>query len=227
MIPFLLTDILITLGVVLFGTTIVALNWDKLIIALKGKRVAILGARGVGKTQLLKFLTTGSLPAEYKQTVASEKADGRRFQLKDLDLILKRTRDLSGDNAAYGEWKALHDEADLVFYLLRADRIIERDEAVESRVRADIRHIAEWLKAREEAPRLFIVGTHCDLDPAFTTLSADQIGNYVDRFRKLPIVAYLVARVGGSQQVKIALGSLKTIDDTEKLVYELFLQVAP
>ncbi len=202
------------------------LKWDDILIALKGTSLAILGARGVGKTHLTRFLASGSIPAEYKQTVAPEKAAARRFSLKDLDLKLKSGLDVSGDKAAYAEWKNLHDDADVVLYLLRADRLIAGDADVEDRVRDDLRHIGGWLEARASRPKFFIVGTHCDLDTDFATLSADNAGDYVDRFRKLPIVAELVARGGGGQQVKVVLGSMKSVADTEALVYQIFMQVA-
>ena len=54
----------------------------------------------------------------------------------------------------------------------------------------------------------------------------DRMGDYVDKFRKLPIVSELVARGGGAQAAKVILGSMKTIPDTEVLVYQLFMQVA-
>jgi energy-coupling factor transporter ATP-binding protein EcfA2 len=218
----------IAIGVVslLVGTTI-AVKWDDIVVALMGKRLAVLGARGVGKTHLVKFLTSGSIPAEYKQTVAPEKASARRFQLRDLDLRVKDTLDVSGDKAAYSEWKELHDEADVVFYLLRADRLIAGDRDVEARVRDDLRHISGWLEARNPRPRFFIIGTHCDFDAGFQSLSADRFGDYVDRFRKLPIIMELVARAGGAQQAKVVLGSMKTVQDTEALVYQVFMQVAP
>jgi energy-coupling factor transporter ATP-binding protein EcfA2 len=209
----------------LAGTTIVV-KWDDIVIALRGKRLAVLGARGVGKTHLVKFLTTGSIPAEYKQTVAPEKASSRRFSLKDLDLKVKETLDLSGDKAAYAEWKELHDKADVVFYLLRADRLIAGDRDVEGRVRDDLRHISGWLEGRNPRPLFFIIGTHCDLDAEFQSASADKIGDYVDKFRRLPIVSELVARAGGAQQAKVVLGSMKTAQDTETLVYQIFMQVA-
>lgn len=209
------------------GTT-VAVKWDDVIVALKGKRLAVLGARGVGKTHLIKFLTSGSIPAEYKQTVAPEKAASRRFQLRDLDLKVKDTLDVSGDKAAYAEWKELHDKADVVFYLLRADRLIAGDADVEGRVRDDLRHIEGWLKEREgraSRPRFFIIGTHCDFDSEFLGLSFDKIGDYIDKFRKLPIVSELVARGGGTQQAKVVLGSMKSVQDTEALVHQIFKQV--
>jgi len=216
----------IVVGVVslLVGTTI-AVKWDDIVVALKGKRLAVLGARGVGKTHLIKFLTSGSIPSEYKQTVAPEKAKAKRFQLKDLDLKVKDTLDVSGDKAAYAEWKELHDQADVVFYLLRADRLIAGDAHVERRVRDDLRHIGGWLEARAPRPRFFIIGTHCDFDSEFVGLSADKIGDYVDKFRKLPIVSELVARGGGAQQAKVVLGSMKSVQDTEALVYQIFMQV--
>ena len=65
--------------------------WESLIISLKGKRVAVLGERNVGKTVLLKFLTSGEVPDEYMQTVLTEKVEGKRFAMGDLKLDLKET----------------------------------------------------------------------------------------------------------------------------------------
>lgn len=209
----------------LFAGTAFALKWDDIVIAWRGKRLAVLGARGVGKTHLVKFLATGSIPEEYKQTVAPEKASSRRFPLKDLDITVKSTLDVSGAKDAYAEWKDLHDSSDVVFYLLRADRLIAHDPDVEARVRDDLHHIGEWLKQRDPRPRLFIIGTHCDLDAGFKNVSPEEIGNYVDQFRKLPIVGELVARAGGAQEAKVVLGSMKTTEDTEALVHEVFMQI--
>lgn len=226
--PFPAIAIWIGIGVVslLAGTTI-AVKWDNIVVALKGKQLAVLGARGVGKTHLVKFLTTGSIPAEYKQTVAPEKASSRRFQLNELDLKVKDSLDVSGDKAAYGEWKELHDQAEVVFYLLRADRLIAGDRDVEARVRDDLKHIGGWLETRNPRPRFFIIGTHCDFDAEFRSTSKDNIGDYVDKFRRLPIVEQLVWQGGGTQHVKVVLGSMETVQDTEALVYQVFLQVTP
>jgi hypothetical protein len=95
------------------GAAALKLNWAKLETEFKGKRLAVLGARGVGKTHLLTFLTEGEISEsygkgkKYKQTLASEKKPTRRFMLRDLDLIVKETYDVSGDKAAYREWKNL------------------------------------------------------------------------------------------------------------------------
>ncbi|EHK63378.1 hypothetical protein KYC_25768 [Achromobacter arsenitoxydans SY8] len=138
---------------------------------------------------------------------------------------LKESLDVSGDKAAYAEWRELHDQADIVFYLLRADRLILGDSDVEERVKCDLKHIGDWLDSRDPRPRFFIIGTHCDLDTEFGNTLADKPGDYVDKFRKLPVVAELVGHAGGAQQAKVILGSMKTVQQTEALVYQVFQQV--
>lgn len=201
------------------------LKWDEIILALKGKRVAVLGARGVGKTHLVKFLTTGSIPPTYKQTVTPAKVPARRFDLKELELNVKDSLDVAGDKVAYAKWKELVGRSDVVLYLLRADRIFARDAAAEARIRDDIKHIGEWLASAKQRPEFFIIGTHCDLDDGFSSLKEDQIGDYVDTFSKLPLMREIFLRVGGAAQMKVALGSMKTIEHTEALVYNIFAQM--
>ena len=209
------------------GTAVVVLNWDAVVIAWSGKRVAVLGARGVGKSCLASFLTTGSIPSEYRQTVAPDKKPPRRFRLRELDLKVKEMLDVSGDVAAYSEWRAEAARADIVFYLLRADRLLERDAVVENRVRNDLRHVGGWLGKRSPRPVFFIVGTHCDRDPEFRKLSSKTEGDYMDKFRRLPLVKELIDRAGGAQQAKLALGSVGTDADTEALMFKIFKSVVP
>lgn len=212
--------------IALAAATTIALNWDDIIIWWKGKKLAILGARGVGKTTLIRFLTTGSIPESYKQTIRPENAKGRRFQLRSLNLKIKDTRDLPGGPDAYAEWKAIFDEADVVFYLLRIDKLMERDTEAENRVRRDMKQIEGWLKERPPSPLLFIIGTHGDLaNPDLTTIPENERGDYEDRIRALPIIQECVQRTGGGHNTKIVLGSLKSRGETEALVFGIFSQV--
>lgn len=204
--------------------------WDDILIKFTGKHLAILGARGVGKTHLWRILTTGDILTENKQTLAPENTSARRFPLKGLDLKIKRSLDLAGGEASRGEWKSLCSNADIVFYLLRADQLIKGDNDVKKRVETDIGHISGWMKERMQErktrPLFFIIGTHCDLDEEFQySMSADKIGDYTDKFRQIPIIKKLVQHAGGAQHVKVVLGSMKTVQDTESLVYEIFRQV--
>ena len=220
--------------IALAATAATVLNWDEIVIRLKGKKIAMLGARGVGKTTLISFLTTGcisesykSYNKSYKQTIRPENAKGRRFSLRDLDLKIKDTRDLPGGPDAYAEWKELFDEADLVFYLLRIDKLVESDAEAENRVRRDMKQIEMWLKDQSSLPRLFfIIGTHGDLaNPDLTTLPENEQGNYQDRIRALPIIQECVQRAGGGHNTKVVLGSMKSPRETEALVFGIFSQV--
>ena len=222
-----LIPIIIIAVVIALAATTIVLNWDKIVIRLKGKKIAILGARGVGKTTLITFLTTGSIPESYKQTIRPENAKGRRFSLRELDLKIKDTRDLPGGPDAYAEWKELFDEADVVFYLLRIDKLVESDAEAENRVRRDMKQIEMWLKDQSSLPRLFfIIGTYGDLaNPDLTTLPENEQGNYQDSIRALPIIQECVQRAGGSHNTKVVLGSMKSKGETEALVFGIFSQV--
>ena len=202
----------------------VAANWDKIIKALKGKKLAVLGEREVGKTTLLKFLAEGSIPEKYEATIeGGEKVCGRRFRLRDLELVIKDTRDVPG-RRGYG-WERITKDADVVLYLLRADRLMEGHKPTQDRVRGDIDQIKRWLgeNPKKEFP-LFLIGTHCDLtDPDLTTLPADKIGVYEDEMHEILEEVFL--RGGGEGKVRIMLGSLKSAATTEKLVFRLLKQI--
>lgn len=216
---------IISIIIIIIGGSL--LNWNRILINFTGKRVAILGQRVTGKTHLATFLSKGSVPEKYEATMGSTKTQSRRFQLKDLDLKIKESCDVSGDNSAqnHHEWKTLYNHADVVFYLLRADKLIAGDKKVEDRVRGDFRHIGDWRNERQIKPIFYIVGTFCDLDPVFSKVSENTQGEYLDRFRRLPVIMDLVALGGGGSQVKVVVGSMKTLQLTEQLVYRIFKEL--
>ena len=124
------------------------------------------------------------------------------------------------------DWERIIKDADIVFYLLRVDRLIEGHRPTESRVQKDTSQIKRWLDANPKKFPLFVIGTHCDLtDPDLTTLSADQIGDYEDKVREMPIFEKIVLLGGGEKKVTLILGSLKSEAMTEALVYRLFKRI--
>lgn len=190
---------------------------------MKGKTLAVLGARGVGKTHLQKFLTAGSLCETHKQTVAPERTPGNTIQLRELELKVNKGLDVSGDKSARAEWENLVAEADYVLYLLRADKIIGGDRHSANRAKADMRHIRDWLDSRSPAT-LFIIGTHCDLDPLYSEVTDCTRGDYMDRFRQLQVIEELVNMGGGPKRVKVVIGEMKTRNGIEELAYSIFSQ---
>ena len=202
---------------------------------LKGKTLAVLGETMVGKTCLIDFLTTGSMPEpkKYKPDLYARKVFGRRFQLRELELNippLKQLPGLSGPSA-YAVWKEAVPEADIVLYLLRVDQLMASHKPTEDRVQKDLRQIKKWLDELEEEDKrkkypLFIIGTYCDrTDPDFTTLPKAQIGSYVEKVQNMPIFQKIRRLGGGGSKVRFLFGSLKTLETTEDLVYQLFHQI--
>ena len=199
--------------------------------SLKGRTLAVLGEQEVGKTYLIDFLTTGSIPRKYEPDLYAREVSGRRFQLGELKLNIPPLKHLPGSAADYDQWKGVVIEADIVLYLLRVDQLMASHKPTENRVKKDIRQIKRWLDKLEEEDKrkkypLFIIGTHCDLtDPDFTTLPKDQTESYVDKVRYMPIFQRIELLGGGGSKVRFVFGSLKTPDTTEDLVYRLFYQI--
>ena len=150
------------------------------------------------------------------------KTSRSHIKLEDLELKIEESRDLPGGTPWYADWKNLTEEADIVLYLLRVDKLMAGDKHTEERVKRDMGHIGKWLKASPKEFPLLIIGTHCDLsDPDLTKLPEDEIGYYVDHVRTMPIFQDIASLGGGENKVRFVFGSLKTKDTTEKLVYNM------
>lgn len=195
---------------------------DWLLISFKGKRIAVVGARGVGKTHLLSYLSRGQLPSEPAQTLVPEKMPARNLEIAGRDVPLKSTHDVSGDVSSYREWRRLLKKADITLYLVRFDLLATDDADHKKRVRDDAQHIRDMVDASKP---VVIVGTHCDLDPRFGQVTLESIGTYSDAFRSNPAVHEVALRIGKPERIRYAFGSLKTLDSSKRLAAEILKQV--
>ncbi|CAD5923829.1 hypothetical protein L2E69_18085 [Planktothrix agardhii 1806] len=212
-------------GAVVSGS--VVSNWENIVYSLKGKKIAVLGAKRVGKTTLLKYMEKGILIERYEQTRNKDEIERTRIKLGDLDILIKKTDDVSGDEGTYGVWGKLFKEADLVLYIVRTDRLLAQDSATEKRSQNDLEQIKIWIKelGATERKQFFIVGNHWDSDARFKNLTPDTIGDYQHEFTSLPIVKKITQLAGGAAKVKVALGSLANEQDADNLIKEIFRQV--
>ncbi len=198
----------------------------KWIKKVKGKKFAVLGERTAGKTALINFLIGGTFSQEHAQTRYAKKTDSNHFELKDLELEIEESIDVPGSNYHYGQWEDITKKADIVLYLLRADKLKADDKLTEERVKKDMDQIGRWMRDTSKEYPLFIIGTHCDCtDPDFTKLPENKKGDYVDEMRSMPIFRDIVRRGGGNAKVRVAFGSLKSKESTEALVYDVIYQV--
>ncbi|MGD1713183.1 hypothetical protein [Dapis sp. BLCC M172] len=217
------------------GGTYTVLKWKHILIALKGKKLAVLGSRGTGKTTLLDYLTQGIQSKEYELTYY-EPTNERRFMLDENTWIsLKKSADVGGDTASHSTWQTLFKESDLVFYLVRADLLIKKDWDTQIRVETDLSLIQNWWQSYEsqnkkkifkifnkKKKKLLIICTFCD--------QVDQLQRYIqrdipcmidnDKLRKnfSPLHKY-------STGIKVVLGSLSTKDNTKRLVELVFKSI--
>lgn len=214
------------------GVVAVSLNWDCIRKEWRGKRVAVLGEYQVGKTSLIHFFTKGSIPSNYKATLSPKlHQQSKRLKLEELELKLDDVWDIPAlKEARISDWRPNYENADIVFYLLKANEIIARNAKIEKRVKNDLETIRDWqegLKSKGvNPPPLFIIGTHCDKDPDFANLSEVNKGDYYEKFRNLPVLQELTA-LGGSQMhpVRVILGSLLSEDLAEKLVITILMEM--
>ncbi len=123
-------------------------NITALLRKLKGKKLAVLGEQRVGKTCLIDFLTKGSIPKRYEPNLYAREVPGRSFKLRGLKLNIPPLRHLPGSEDEYAQWKEVANEADIVLYLLRVDRLMTGHEPTEKRVRKDMGQIRMWPNAR-------------------------------------------------------------------------------
>lgn len=225
--PLPLVPIIIALAVGGVAGGVVVSNLENIAYALQGKKIAVLGARAVGKTTLLKYMEKGILIERYKQTLDKKEIERTRLKLGDLDILLKKTDDVSGGESSYSVWEKLFHEADLVLYIVRTDMLLKHDSNTEKRTEKDLEQIRIWNKKGDskKQKQFFIVGNHWDTDPIFKNLTDSQIGDYREQFTSLPVVKKMTLLAGGAAKVKIALGSLANEKDADTLITTIFRQV--
>lgn len=226
--PFPLIPVIIVGVSLLFagGVTTVVLKWDDIMLWWKGKKIVVLGTRGVGKTTLIEFLFNGHLPESYQQTVRPTNAKGRRFSLKDLqlDVDVKSTIDLPGSKDYYSDWKKAVLSSDVVIYLARTDEILSNDVKKNRLIINEIRHIRSWISESSQNKKIYILTTYADYIDKFNA-SDDIRDKFIESFRNLPSVRNLILHAGGGDSTRLIVGSMVDTGETESLIYNLFMEI--
>ena len=221
--------IIIAIAVALGGAlgTVITLNWDKILVFFQGKTIAVLGTNRVGKTTLIKFLTEGWLPKAYKTTRGTERTKGERYRLKDLDLKLSKSKDVSGHERARDQWAVLVKNAEVLIYIVFADKLLANHAETVGRIEADMRLLRQWVQEAPNLKQCFIVGNFADNIPGFRSMGADDLVELEDRFQKHETIiqASMSLRTKEAPVVPVIVGSMASIEDTQDLVYALFKQV--
>lgn len=178
---------------------------------LKGKTIAILGGQHVGKTTLLRFMSEGALPEAVRDTVDS--AHGRTVTIKvgKSDIKFTIRKDVSGNQGlGLADWKDVFDGADYVWYLFRADLIVQGDRDQIDMVSDHIDVFKSWLGTGTK-PKILLIGTWADKSPVYSKNST--------HFKSL-VRATDTINLGSVKlnNAPVVVGSLENEKDAAKLV---------
>ena len=190
--------------------------------SLRGKTVAVIGERSAGKTTLSTFLSNGTIPEKYEQTLSERRLDGRTINLAELNLTIAEINDVPGDKEFYNKWKEAVVRSDVVYILSRADKLVS-SETARKRTLADVRHVCGWI-AEHPGKKVFFVGTHCDLIPEYVALGPDKRGDFQDSFFRTEELREVALRLREAKAALI-LGSLKDQRSIQQVVHRSFQHI--
>lgn len=206
------------------GPQIVFNAWhQKMSAFLWGKRIAVLGPKGVGKTCLIHFLTHGTTTGKYTPTLGREHFC-HQYSGNGITVNLKLT-DVSGDFESHrDDWRTAFTKCQKVIYIFNAHLLRVEDDTPHTRreqknricIEEHLCKILDWANEdkRDNKITIHLVGTHCDQDELYKTMGPDAYKQeYFDDFLK---ITRSVEKSG------LHLANLSTGDEAQKLMEEIF-----
>lgn len=188
-----------------------------------GKKIAVLGARGVGKTSFFTFLEKGEISEQHEQTYCKQKKEGIFIKLDDKKIIFGSTYDVGGKD--YGSWLDLIQVSDIIVYMMDINRVLKKDTLYIMTVREDLSKIAEQIREQEQKK-----GNK--LNVILMLNHADEYQLYYSSFMEFEkktlhnaLVNEVILMLGGTTKCQVIIGSLKTPDEAKKLVKQLIDKV--
>ncbi|MBD2483823.1 GTPase domain-containing protein [Planktothrix sp. FACHB-1365] len=228
--PFTLLVLLMMASSPIFGGALVLSKWGDIMLALQGKKIAILGATGTGKTTMYEFLTKKSLPEKHKQTLLATTIKGGIFKFDERNIVLKKATDVSGGEASLAEWQKLFNEADFVFYLIRTDELLNESELTVKRVNKDLEQMATWNTNRSknklilQKKLIFLVGNHWTTDSRFEIAKKEQkLMEYKDKF--FDLLRLQINKLNVFKEVKVVVGCLGNKEDARDLIMNILTEI--
>ncbi|MFB2895409.1 hypothetical protein ACE1CI_21100 [Aerosakkonemataceae cyanobacterium BLCC-F50] len=224
------------------GTTTV-FKWEDINYALRGKRIGILGDKAVGKTTLFNYLRDGKKPENYIQTLKDtldKKEIINNFEGLGVNILFRKTTDISGSEDFYPAWKEIFLNSDIIFYLFRTDFLLNGNSKAIERIEADLQQITGWIESYNSWQTLlnktvqkkwfFIVGNHWIDDRDYQMVGSKNQSDYIDKVVEKTVIKNQRQKIMDTiskcrfvkYQVKLVLGSLATSNDMDILLKKVF-----
>lgn len=199
-------------GVAALATVVVRLvkpSWSK---KLEGKRVAILGARQVGKTTLLRYLELdGLLEGDAQSTTDTSHGGAFELDVQGATVRFDVLKDVPGNqDLLFRDWREAVEGADYVWYLFRADLAAESDPTEIEIIRKHQTLLKGWVDAvKTSKPKVILIGTHADRHSSF----GEDPSTVIQKAKSADAIKVNAAVLNAS----IVVGSLATDDGAKRL----------
>ena len=141
-----------------------------------------------------------------------EKTTKNTLKLKDLELIVNESVDIGGAEVMRDQWEKLINESNVICYLIRGDKVFEGDTKYIDLIKV---HISEIFGTKKPEQKLYLLITFLDIIPQYSE-DADIVKKQIDETLKTSAF---------KKGTKAIYGSLKTQEETERLVYELITDI--
>lgn len=186
-----------------------------------GKKIAIAGGRGNGKTTLFDYLSNQSVSGQRTPTQSKNQVAQKTIKINDVSVDLSRCYDVGGSEASYQQWVEEIKKADFLFYLFNIKKIIDVDFDYQNQMRKELSYISKVVrdkKAENQEFKIILVGTHADK----VSLSRNDFHAFEKMVWAKPILKEAIIALGGKGQCQIVLGSLASNNSAKMLVDSIF-----
>ena len=210
--------LLIGIGVAaLIGTT--AYFWDDMFDSKSskehwnGKRITILGSRGVGKSTLFDFLQNQKIDPnkKYEQTRSVRKIDNMEVNIDGASLRISTSYDVGGGEISHRTWLDQIKESDYIFYLLDANKVMNSDRIHINEIKKDMAAIQKQIVSYTNK-KVFLIATKSDCHKQYNT------SGFEDKLMNKSIILETILNLGGIERCKLIVGSLSSTNEAKNLV---------
>lgn len=191
---------------------------DKTQQMLKGKRIAVLGGRGVGKTTLLHFLRTGKIQSSFEQTSIDD-YKSFSFKVGNSELHVKGGHDIGGGHFQHSEWRKQIEESDIVFYLINIDKLLNKDTAYINDTKGDLNAIKDAIAEKKGKTAVFLIIIHADKQSDYS----NNRQKFEEKVSRNNLIETAQIELGGSDHCIVRIGSLKDEESANQLLKSILM----